>query len=113
MSFQYKKFPDGSWTVIAPVDAAKLNQGDRVSVTTRAGKEKTETITALLCTLADGRHVYRIEQKAKADPKADLLTALRVIASQSIGDDWTLEQAFAFIREHARAAIAKAEGVAP
>ncbi len=40
----------------------------------------------------------------------DLLEALRVCASQSIGADWTPEQALAFIKQHARAAIAKATG---
>ncbi len=42
----------------------------------------------------------------------DLLGALQVCASQSIGADWTAEQALAFIRQHARDAIAKATGAA-
>jgi hypothetical protein len=41
-----------------------------------------------------------------------MLEALHIIASQSTGDDWTPEQALAFIREHARAAITKAKGAA-
>lgn len=40
----------------------------------------------------------------------DLLEALRICATQSTGPDWTPEQALAFIKQHARAAIAKATG---
>ena len=40
----------------------------------------------------------------------DLLDALRICATQSTGPDWTPEQALAFIKQHARAAIAKATG---
>lgn len=40
----------------------------------------------------------------------ELLEALQVIASQSLGDDWTAEQAITFVKEHARSAIAKATG---
>lgn len=40
---------------------------------------------------------------------ADLLAALHLIGSQSIGDDWTHEQAYTFMKETARAAIAKAK----
>lgn len=40
----------------------------------------------------------------------DLYEALRVIATQSLGPDWTAEQAYTFMRQHARAALAKAEG---
>ena len=40
----------------------------------------------------------------------DMLEALHVIKSQSIGDDWTAEQALQFIKQRAQAAIAKAEG---
>jgi hypothetical protein len=43
----------------------------------------------------------------------DLLEALRVCASQSIGADWTPEQALAFIKQHARAVIAKVTGEQP
>ena len=39
----------------------------------------------------------------------DLLTALHLIVSQSCGSDWTAEQAVKFMRDTARAAIAKAE----
>lgn len=40
----------------------------------------------------------------------DLLEALRIIGVQSLGSDWSAEQAVAFMKEHARAAIAKATG---
>lgn len=40
----------------------------------------------------------------------ELLEALKLIKSQSIGSDWTAEQALAFIKETANAAIARAEG---
>ena len=40
----------------------------------------------------------------------DMLEALHIIKSQSIGDDWTAEQALQFIKQCAQAAIAKAEG---
>ena len=40
----------------------------------------------------------------------DLLEALRAIATQSVGDDWTPIQALAFIKQHAKDAIAKATG---
>jgi len=39
----------------------------------------------------------------------DLIQALHVIHSQSIGPDWTAEQALAFIKEHAGEAILKAK----
>jgi len=37
----------------------------------------------------------------------DLLSALETIASQSLGDDWTAEQAIEFVKRHAREAISK------
>ena len=40
----------------------------------------------------------------------DLLEALRMIANQSCGPDWTPEQAMQFVRIHARAAIALVKG---
>lgn len=44
----------------------------------------------------------------QADPvQAELVKALQTIAAQSIGDDWTAEQAVAFIKQHARVALAK------
>lgn len=36
--------------------------------------------------------------------------ALRTIANQSLGDDWTAEQAISFVRQHAKAALKLAEG---
>ena len=70
MTFSYRKFPDGSWTVVAPINGrAKLSPGDQVSVTTRGGKERTEIIKAFLVTLDDGRHVYSVEPRRK-DPDA-------------------------------------------
>lgn len=41
-----------------------------------------------------------------------LIAALRVIRNQSVGPDWTPEQALAFIKQHAAEAIAKATGIA-
>lgn len=41
----------------------------------------------------------------------ELLAALQTIAAQSVGADWTAEQAIEFCKEHARAAIAKIKGV--
>lgn len=40
----------------------------------------------------------------------DLIEALRNIKNQSIGGDWTHEQAFNFCKTTAKAAIAKVEG---
>lgn len=40
----------------------------------------------------------------------ELLEALRLIGCQSVGDDWTYQQAYEFIKATARKAIAKAEG---
>jgi hypothetical protein len=40
----------------------------------------------------------------------DMLESLRVIGAQSPGSDWTVEQAFKFMRETARATYAKATG---
>lgn len=40
---------------------------------------------------------------------ADLIEALRICATQSIGKDWTPEQAVEFIKQHARSAIAAHE----
>ena len=37
-----------------------------------------------------------------------MLAALRCIASQSVGDDWTAAQAIAFAKMHARDAITQA-----
>jgi len=39
----------------------------------------------------------------------DLIEALHVIRSQSIGPDWTADQALAFIKDHAGDAILKAK----
>lgn len=39
----------------------------------------------------------------------ELLEALRTIAVQSLGEDWTPEQAIQFVRQHARSAIMTAE----
>lgn len=36
-----------------------------------------------------------------------MLDGLRVIASQSLGDDWTAEQAMQFVKQHAKALIAQ------
>lgn len=41
---------------------------------------------------------------------AELLDSLRHIKNQSIGNDWTHEQAFKFCKNEAREAIAKATG---
>ena len=51
-----------------------------------------------------------IKRQRIEDQRDELLEALRVCATQSIGPDWTPEQALAFIKQHARAAIAKATG---
>lgn len=42
--------------------------------------------------------------------RAELIEALRTCAAQSIGPDWTPEQAFAFIKQHAREVVGKVEG---
>lgn len=42
-----------------------------------------------------------------ARQRDELLEALRVCATQSVGPDWTPEQALAFIKQNARAAIEK------
>lgn len=77
MSFSYRKFPDGSWTIVGP---DTLAPGTVATVTTRNGKTKTETVRERLLTLEDGRHVYRVEpRKAESktdDTKAELLSAL-------------------------------------
>ncbi|KQQ94971.1 hypothetical protein [Massilia sp. Leaf139] len=39
----------------------------------------------------------------------ELVKALRVIKTQSIGDDWTAEQAMAFVKQHAADALAAVE----
>lgn len=44
-----------------------------------------------------------VEKFVKSGP--DLLEALRIIASQSIGDDWTADQAIILARQVAREAI--------
>ncbi len=38
--------------------------------------------------------------------------ALRTIKNQSLGSDWTAEQALDFIKQHAKEALAQAEGQA-
>jgi len=58
---------------------------------------------------------YRTECLIRAESRiheleTTLLEALHIIKSQSIGDDWTAEQALKFIKETANAAIKKAEG---
>ncbi len=64
----------------------------------------------------DGNEVrYTITDADTSKPSpeainAELLKALHTIKNQSLGPDWTAEQAIAFIKQHAKAAIAKAEG---
>lgn len=53
----------------------------------------------------------RVVADARAMAAApDMLATLRVIANQSIGSDWTHEEALAFIKKVARAAIIKTQG---
>jgi len=58
-------------------------------------------------------HVQRSDRELEANARLiaaapDLLADMRTIAAQSIGSDWTAEEAVAFIRSVARAAITKA-----
>jgi hypothetical protein len=39
-----------------------------------------------------------------ASQRDNLLKAITLIAAQSLGDDWTVEQAYAFVKQHAREA---------
>lgn len=48
---------------------------------------------------------YHADYKRMKDTHDALVEALRIIASQSIGDDWTPEQAIKFVRQHAREAL--------
>ena len=58
----------------------------------------------------DNSGIRKIEDARLIAAAPELLEALRVCATQSTGPDWTPEQALDFIKQHARAAIAKAEG---
>lgn len=42
-------------------------------------------------------------QEVAERQRDDLLKAVTLIAGQSVGEDWTVEDAFAFVRQHARA----------
>ncbi len=58
------------------------------------------------------RHIERICEKCGHETTTDgcahcLGNALRVIATQSTGDDWTPEQAFSFVRQYAREEMPK------
>jgi predicted ATP-grasp superfamily ATP-dependent carboligase len=92
--FQYRKF-DNQWMIAGNDDLAP---GAKVTVTTKAGKEKVETVKALAATTADGRKVYTFEQKAKAvveAPKAavpgpdyaPLLEAVKKIVDGAAGKE--------------------------
>lgn len=62
-----------------------------------------------LADVYDGNGSHPVEANAKLIAAApDLLAALQIIASQSIGDDWTAEQAVAFVKQFSREVIAKA-----
>jgi hypothetical protein len=90
--FQYRKF-DNQWMIAGADDLAP---GAKVTVTTKAGKDKVETVAALVATLENGRKVYAIEQKAKAiveAPKAagpdygPLLEAVKKIVDGAAGKE--------------------------
>jgi len=41
-------------------------------------------------------------KEAVEHQRDDLLKAITLIAAQSVGDDWTVEEAYAFVKQHAR-----------
>lgn len=59
--------------------------------------------------VANAGHVTAEESEGNAHLIAAapaMLEALRIIASQSIGDDWTPEQAITFVKQHAKETLA-------
>lgn len=70
----------------------------------RHAARNQETVTI------DGGVYTPQELKAVTLAHAQMVEALRIIASQSIGSDWTKEEAFDFMRDYARKTIGPAEG---
>lgn len=50
MSASYTKLKDGSWGIRVP---RQVEAGEQVTVTTKAGKQKTEVVTSVLWTGSD------------------------------------------------------------
>lgn len=93
------QIPAGPWS--APSAAVYAADGQMVCSLGNAGVVKAYRKRGD----GDGAMIMATARLIASAP--DLLEALRTIACQSIGDDWTAEQAVAFIKQHARDAIAK------
>lgn len=97
-------------------DTEEVLRYGRIGFNEMPNEELEEIANECYCmTDADGNEVrYTITDADTSKPPAEALLkeavkALHAIKSQSIGDDWTAEQAIAFIKQHATEAIAKAE----
>ena len=69
--------------------------------------------TEVIAELTETENPQEVEHTAYLIAAAPAMyEALRTIKNQSLGSDWTAEQALDFIKQHAKEALAQAEGQA-